>query len=140
MDKKAEFSIPAILMISIGAILVAYLFIPQVQQSTNTFDGSDSLVKAVYNANETFSLSNTPLVASSLSISGLTLTTNYTVDYNAGTVRINDVTKNKTYTAVYEYVSSRYIDSASDRVLYGVLITLAIVGLLYMIARLFGLA
>ena len=143
MNKKAQIGlISSIIMLTIGVVFVAYLFIPQVQESTNTKDASDTLIHTANDTtNKTFTLENTPVVSGSLSISGLTLSTNYTVDYDTAVVTLlANYSATNNYTAIYEYTGSRYIDSTTDRALMGVLITVAIAGLLYWIARTLGLA
>ena len=137
MDKKGQFFVGTIIMLTIAVVFVAYLSIPQIQESGD-FDFSESITKTNATANETFTLTHYPVLT--FSISGLTETTNYTLTDATGVLILNDDTANKTYTAVYTYEGSRYIDSATDRTLFFVLITIFIVGLVYKGAEMFGLA
>jgi hypothetical protein len=136
MNKKGQAFVSIIIMITIAIVFVAYLSIPQIQESGD-FDFSESIVKTNATANETFTLAHFPVI--DFSISGLTETTNYTLTDATGVLILNNETLNTTYTAVYNYEGSRYIDSSTDRALFFVLITIFIVGIVYKGAEMFGL-
>lgn len=136
MNKKGQAFVGTIIMITIAVVFVAYLSIPQIQESGD-FDFSESIVKTNATANETFTLTHFPVI--DFSIAGLTETTNYTLTDATGVLILDDGTANKTYTAVYNYEGSRYIDSATDRALFFVVATIFIVGLVYKAAEMFGL-
>lgn len=139
MNKKGQM-INNIIMLSIAVVLVAYLSIPQIQESTQTKASTQTLTYDTAPINNNYTLTNTPIVSGSISLTGLTEGRNYTIlDSANGIININ-ATQNITSTASYNYEGDRYIDSVSDRVLYGVLITIFIVGLIYAGAKMFGLA
>ena len=137
MDKKGQAFVGTIIILTIAVVFVAYLSIPQIQESGD-FDYSESLTKLNASNNETYTLTHFPVI--DFSISGLTEDTNYTLTDATGSIMfIGGASANNTYTAVYTYEGSRYIDSATDRVLFFVLITIFIVGIVYKGAEMFGL-
>lgn len=73
-----------------------------------------------------------------LSIAGLTLTNNYTVDYNTGIVTILNTTANATYTASYSYEASNYLDSAGEIALAGIIMLAFIIGIFYLVLKVSG--
>lgn len=136
LNKKGQM-VSGIIMAVLAVIIVAYLAIPQIQES-GSFSSSESITKVNATANETFNLTHFPLLT--VSIAGLTEGTNFSiVNADAGRIMLFNNTLNTTYTASYTYEGSRYIDSATDRTLFFVLITIFLVGLLYKIAEVFGL-
>lgn len=139
MNKKGQM-ISNIIMLSIAVVLVAYLSIPQIQESTLTKDGSQTLTYNTAPTSKNFTLTSTPVTSGSIALTGLVEGTNYSIlDSANGLINVN-ATNNVTSTATYDYEGSRYLSSTSDRALYGVLITIFIVGLLYAGAKMFGLA
>jgi len=124
---------------TIGALLLANLFIPQTQPLSTLSTTSESLIKVNASANETFTLTHDEI--SSFSIAGLTLTTNYSIsDAETGVIILNDDTLNDTYLASYSYEPDGYSDDAGTRAIAALLGLAAIVGLLYFVFRSFGLA
>ena len=137
MNKKGQAFVGTIIMLTIAVVFVAYLSIPQIQVSGD-FDFSESLTKLNASNNETYTLTHFPVI--DFSISGLTETTNYTLTDETGSIMfLAGKSTNGTYTAVYNYEGSRYIDTIQDRALFFVLITIFIVGLVYKAAEMFGL-
>jgi hypothetical protein len=136
MNRKGQAVVGTIIMLTIAVVFVAYLSIPQIQESGD-FDYSESLTKLNASNNETYTLTHFPVL--DFSIDGLTEDTNYTLTDETGVLILNDQTANTTYTAVYNYEGSRYIDSVTDRALYFVLITIFIVGIVYKATEMFEL-
>ena len=140
MNKKGQLTVASIITVSLGLIILAYLFIPQIQQSTVSQSSTPQTLNYNTAPNKAnFTLTNVPIDSGTLSLTGLTLGVNYSIlSSTTGLININ-ATNNITSTANYKYYTSRYLDSASDRTLYAVLITVAIAGAIYMIARMFGM-
>ena len=128
-----------IISFTIGALLLANLFIPQTSNFDTLSTTTDSLVKVNASQNESFTLTQDEI--SLLTIAGLTLTTNYTIDNaETGIITLNDHTGNDTYIASYSYEPDGYVDDVSTRMLGGLLALAGIVGLLYFVFKGFGLA
>lgn len=141
MNKKGLGYIAPIIMITISILLSAYLLIPQVKDVTDTKSAVQILQDTNATINQTFTLDNTPMVDDSLTITGLTVNTNYTIDYDTATViLLANYSAINNYTASYEYTSASYLDSASDRALFAVIVLAVIVGLIYGVFSIFNLA
>ncbi|MCP4648876.1 MAG: hypothetical protein GY853_02175 [PVC group bacterium] len=129
----------AIITFTIAALLLANLLIPQTTNFDTLSTTSENVVKVADLSNETFTLTEDEV--SLLTIAGLTLTTNYTVDNaDTGVITLNDDTGNGTYAVSYSYEPEGYSDDAGTRALGGLIALAGIVGLLYFVFRGFGLA
>jgi len=127
-----------IITFTIGALLLANLFIPQTTSFDTLSTTTDTLVISAAPENKSFTLSQDEI--SLLTIAGLTLTSNYTIDdTEAGTVTIKDTVVNGSYIASYSYEPDGYSDDTSTRAIGGILALAGIVGLLYFVFRGFGL-
>ena len=128
-------------MVVLGVILIAYLTIPMIKNTTQAQPYRDTLVKI--NASgvggpENTTLTKTDLVTNGLTISGLTLGANYSVDYTNAVVTLAVNTTNGTYTAGYTYYEPGYLTTAGERSLMAVGVVACIVGLLVFLFNLFG--
>jgi O-antigen ligase len=141
MNKKAEGFVALFIGITIIVLLVAYFAIPIVRQSTAPVSGADTYTKTLTSANETFTLTNTPVVDNTLVVSGLVADTNYTVDYDTATVTfLADVSTNASaYTLNYDYTLSQYLDNTMERGLFALVILALIVGVIFFILNGFGM-
>jgi len=122
----------------IAIVILVNLAFPQVRTLYQAQTATQVLTVHVLGTNTTTTLSNTDLVASGLTVAGLTLTSNYTVDYDAATVKVLDTTANGTYTAAYSYYATGYIDSSGTRAMAAVIILALIVGLAVGALKMFG--
>jgi hypothetical protein len=141
--KGAVGMVAATITVTLLAILVASLLIPQVQNTTKSQSYTENLVKVNASANEEFTLDKASdgltLETATLSVSGLALTTNYTVNYDTGVVTINNVTAAGTYPATYKYYTSTYLDNSAERTLMAIVVLAGIIGLVVLVFRGFGL-
>lgn len=140
MNKTAQQFGTILISATLGVILLVSAFIPMVKSATDTVTSSDSLV---YTFNDTVNASFTLTYddLASLSIAGLTLNTNYTQDFDAGTVTIlANTTATDNYTAAYAYKPASYLDDPGNRTLAAVLVIAGIIGLFYAMMAMFGLA
>lgn len=142
MNKKGEGLVETFIAITVVVLLIATFAIPVIKQSTDSNPATESYTKTLTNANETLNLSNTPVVENSLSISGLTVTANYTVDYTLGrVVFLADATTNASaYNLTYEYTLDQYLDNSMERALMAIVILALIIGLIVWIFGQFDLA
>lgn len=129
--------IGGIISLILAVILVASFSLPVVRTGDTLTTTSESLVYANTSNNQTFTLANTPTSAS-LSIVGLTLTDNYTVDYTAGTVKVLDGTVVATYSSTYSYEGSTYLTNTTERTLWSIMGLAFIIGLLMFVFVTFG--
>jgi hypothetical protein len=111
---------------------------PIVNSSTGTPTYTEDLTVGS-GENQTDTLTQNDLLSGSLSISGLTVTNNYTVSYTTGVVTFVNGTTAGTYSAEYDYYTATYLDNASERTLMRVVILAFIVGLLFWLFMQFGL-
>lgn len=139
--KKGNVGVYATIIISfvLAAVILTGIAFPQWRTTTTPQTASDVVAHVQGAGNSEVSLTETDLVSGGLSISGLAVTTNYTVDYENATVTVLNATTNGTYYAVYSFYEDGYIESSSSRSLAGVVILLIIVGLAAGLFRMFGL-
>lgn len=133
-------------MLVIGAllaiILVANVLAPVVDQSRAAQSTTESLARTTAPNFENDTLSKAAsytLETGGLTITGLTLTTNYTVDYTTGVVTFNNVTANGTYSATYGYYEASYLTNATHRTVMGLTILACLLGIVALIFKGFGL-
>ena len=139
MNKKAVVGLISVIIgIAIVALLIANFAIPMVKQSTDGIRYSENLIKVNATNNETFNLTQKPVLAASFSITGLT-TANYSIDYTLARVVLNDKTANNTYSANYQYTTGSYLTNTSERVLFAVIGLALIIGLIAYMFNEFGL-
>jgi len=140
-SKKGNAYVIGLITVTIMVIFLANILFPQVRNTTQSQNYQESFTYDPRNdtANVSFSLDKTNLDV--LTISGLTEDTNFTVDYDAGTVTIlANTTANATYTASYTYFEANYLDNATERTLMAIVILAGIIGALYYIFTIFGVA
>lgn len=141
MNKKGEAAFVMTFMVAVLAVLLlVYLLVPQVKNTTNSAFATQQYTHAGADFNLT--LANYPILNSSLSIQNLTLnpTGNYTLlDANRGVVRFNNSAA-ATYTINYTYYPTNYLTSSTDRNLMTLVILAGLVGLIYWLLKVFGLA
>lgn len=140
MNRKGNMAIiGSVLFLLIAIIVIVNVAIPQVKETTNAQSYTESLVYNDQPNNQNVTLTYTDMVSGSLSITGLTVNTNYTIDYDTGNVEFTGSnTLNGTYTASYEYYSSTYLSTASHRALMGLVIIVILFGLVYFGGSMFG--
>lgn len=138
-NKKASLGITLLIMATLGVIVLAYIFIPVIKSTTSDLEYSE-LIQCSTGENQTDTLTFTTMKSGSLAVEGLTLTDNYTIDYDTGIVSFVNRTTPGNYSATYNYYSGSYLTDTSDRSLMAVLILLGIMGLIYFIAQGFGIA
>ena len=139
--KKGQigFYITVVVGLLIAIALFTGLAFPQVRTMTTAQDTTDSLTAHVLGAGDTVTtLSNLDLVTDGVSIAGLTLTTHYSVDYDAAQVTVLNATANGTFTAAYSYYAPGYIESTGARTMAAVVILLLIIGLAVGAFKMFG--
>lgn len=139
MNNKGQAYAAAFISATLGVLLLTSVFIPIVKTSTDAVTGSDTLVYTFNDTvNASFTLSQDDLT--SITISGLTLSTNYTQSLSAGTVTIlANTTATDNYTAAWVYHPSTYLEDSSHRALAAVLVIAGIIGILYAMFVMFGL-
>lgn len=128
-------------MIVLGVVLVAYLLIPMIKNTTDAQAYRDSLTKvnaSGVGTSENFTLTQTEMETGSLAITNLTLGPNYSIDYTTAIVTLESNTTNWTYTASYNYYEPGYLQTAGERSLMAVGVVAVIVGLLVMLFQMFG--
>jgi len=122
----------------LSVVLIAYLLIPMVKQSTDTQVSSYEFTKSTnYSVAGTITLPNVPLDNSTLRIehsnasASLSTGRNYTLlSTDTGQVSLTN-TNVGTYTAYYSYYHTSYLDTAGQRSLMAVVIIAGIIGLMY---------
>lgn len=145
MNKKGQaVAVGSIITMVIAVILVANLALPQTRSLNNLQTDSDTLEHETNNtANDTYTLAKAGeglvLTSGSLTLAGLTVSDNYTVNYDTGLVTIKNETAADNYTATYTYQAANYLTSSSDRALWAVVGLAIVLGLLYAGFYLFGL-
>lgn len=139
MNKKGQI-VMALLVGVLAVILIAYLLIPMVKQSTDEQITSESLVKSGnYTIGQNITLSDIPLDNSTLRIEGLSTGSNYTLlSADTGVIYFTNA-ENNTYTAYYSYYHTSYLDGAGERSLFAVVIIAGIIGLLYYLFKATGI-
>jgi len=141
MEKKGQIAGMVVIIVGLvfAIMILSTLAFPQVRTMTTAQTVSEEFASAHVLGTETnVTLANTDMVSGGLSISGLTLTDNYTINYNTALVTINDTTNNGTYTAAYSYYGAGYIESTGTRALAALVILLIIVGLFAGSLKMFG--
>lgn len=141
-NKKGQVGMYVGVIISfvLAIVILTAIAFPQWRTTTTAQTTTDTLTAHVKGAaNTTTTLTETDLVSGGLSIAGLTLGLNYTVDYDTAVVTINDTTNNGTYTASYSFYDDGYIQNTGTRAFAGVVILLIIVGLAGGLFKMFGL-
>ena len=129
-----------IITLTLAVILVASFSLPMVKEKTNTVAYSETLTKINASNEENKTLTYTDIVSSSLSIAGLTITSNYTIDYDTGIVTfVAGSSLNGTYTASYNYYPSGYLTNSNERNLFGIIGLALIIGLLAWVFMSFGI-
>jgi len=131
--------ITVIVGLVIAITLLVNLAFPQMRTIYQSQTITEDLTAHVLGVNTSTTLANTDLVLASVSVAGLTLSDNYTVDYTTAVITVNDTTANGTYTASYSFYGAGYIDSSGTRALAGVVILFLIVGLVAGAFKMFGL-
>lgn len=140
-NKKGNVFVYGFIALTLGVVLLGSLAIPMVSTLYKTQDISEVLTlndntatSLTYNISEVTSVYNSTVTVDS---------TNYTVDLDADTIVLNDavVIKNETdFTVAYSYYDPKYLGSASDRTLAGVITVALIIGLAYAGFKMFDLA
>jgi hypothetical protein len=141
-NRKGAVGIAAVIIMAVIAIVfTTQLLIPQVKQSVQSSATSENLVYGNTSVNQTYTLAKdaADLEAGSFSITGLTVTSNYTFSYVTGAVKILSGTGTGTYAAHYNYYESAYFDNAGERALFAVIVIAAIIGIVIFLFRGFGL-
>jgi len=145
MAKKGQvFTISAIITLTLIALLVANVFIPTAKEPS-TLQSDVDVVSHTYGGGDTVhtlekAVDGLVIVDGSVSIPGLTLSSNYTVNYSSGVVAILNATASGNYSVSYQYEPANYLSSASDRSVWGVVTLAALIGVAYLAFRIFGLA
>ena len=141
LNKKGSFAIiGGVLVFLIAMIIIVSVAIPTVKTSTDVTSTTQSLIQNVEPNELNTTLTYSDLETGSLSIAGLTLTNNYTIDYTTGVVTfVAGSSINGTYTASYNYYADSYLDSTSNRMAFGLVSLVLIFGLVYWIGKLFGM-
>jgi hypothetical protein len=128
-----------IIALTVAVIIGSAVLIPAVKQTTSDVTYSQDLICSS-GENQTDTLTMDNLVSGSLSITGLTLTNNYTINYTSGVVSFVNGTTPGTYASEYSYYSANYIDNANERTLMGVIVLAFIIGLVGWLFIQFGMA
>lgn len=131
--------IGGIIAMVLGIIILVNIAFPQIRTMTNAQPGTDTALTEHFKnvTATTTTLANSDI--STLSIAGLTVTANYTVNTATGVVTILNGTASGNYTAAYTYFAAGYIESTGTRAFAAVMILLIIVGLTMFIFSFFGL-
>jgi hypothetical protein len=127
-----------IIAVTVAVIIGSAVLIPMVKQTTSDVTYNENLVCGS-GENQTDTLTMDNLVSGSLTITGLTLTTNYTVNYTSGLVSFVNGTTPDTYPSEYSYYSATYIDNVSERALMGVIVLAFIIGIVAWLFMQFGM-
>jgi len=129
-------------IIVVGLVFAIVLFtalaFPQIRTMTAAQTTNEVLATHTKGTNQSVTLTNTDMVNGGLSISGLTVTANYTINYTSAVLTINDTTLNGTYTATYSYLAAGYITNTGTRSFAAVLVLFLIVGLTAGALKMFG--
>lgn len=138
-NKKGSLVMTFIIAV-LAVVLIAYLLIPMVKQSTDTQIISENLIKSGnYTIGQNITLTYVPLDNSTLRIDGLSTGSNYTLlSEDTGIIYFTN-TANDTYTAYYSYYHTSYMDASGERALFAVVILAGVIGLLYWIFRSTGI-
>ena len=141
MNKKGNMGmISSILILLIALAIITTFAIPIIKNNTESQSYTESLIKINASNEENKTLTYTDMETGSFSISGLTATNNYTIDYTTGVVTfVAGSSLNDTYTASYNYYEDTYQTSAGNRAVFGLLILVLIFGLVYLAGSMFGL-
>lgn len=137
MNKKANM-ISSIIILVIAIIIITSVAIPIISLSTRPQSASESMEVGTGVENATYTLLNDYPVSGSVSISGLTVTSNYTVDYDTGIVTFVNNTMIDNYTGAYSFTSSSYVTDSVGRSMLGVVIVALLVGLVVMALSMIG--
>lgn len=138
-NKKGVVGYVAIIItFTIGALLLANLFIPQTTPFDTLTTTSENIVYATSPNAASFTLTNDEI--SSVSLNGsLVSGTNFSItDADNGIIQVVNAS-NGTYAVSYSYEPDGYSDDSSTRAIGGILALAGIVGLLYFVFRGFGL-
>ncbi len=130
-------------MVVLGVVLVSYLLIPMIKNTTDAQAYRETLTKvnaSGVGTSENFTLTRTEMETGSLAINNLTLGANYSINYSNAVVTLEINTTNWTYTASYNYYEPGYLETAGERSLMAVAVIVVIVGLLMMLFDMFGLS
>lgn len=133
----------------LAVILIANLLFPTVKSTTDIIPYTDTYNRTNNGANQTATLTHSPVdtiisVANSTGGFALIENTNYTVDKAAGTVtfldnKVPNGTNGLVYTINYNYQPANYLTSTADRVVMGMVLIAALIGLIYWLFVQFGL-
>lgn len=144
MTKKGQaVFIGVIITAVLAVILVANLLIPTVHTTTTPTSFSETYARTNASLNQTKTLANHP-IHSITSIGNGTTTlpaANYTVNYAGGTVTFLQTSAPvATYTIAYTYEQNSFISGDPAAVtLMGIVVIVAILGVVYWILAAFGL-
>ena len=140
MNKKGNVFVMGFIALTLGALLLGALALPQASTLYSTQKLGETLTLSTTPATTTQDLSAVTIVFNS----SVTLpATNYTSDATANTVTLLDTVKvgnNTAFTVEYSYFDARYLDSASERTLAGVIGLALLIGLVFAGFQMFGLA
>lgn len=140
MQKKANVFVGGFITIVLGVVLLAYVLFPSVRLSTQTSPFNEVITKTG-NASviENITLTHYPIDSASLTITDLTEGSNYTIlNADTGLIELNNTENATTYTANYGYYNAGYLESSMDRGLMAIVILAGIIGLVYVIFKMFG--
>lgn len=138
MNKKGNM-VAGFFLLVLAVILIAYTTLPMLKQTTTSQPYTETLVKTSENGTaETETLTKDDLETGSVTITGLTVNSNYTVNYTAATIRFTANTTNNSYTAYYNYYAPGYLEDSGDRSLMAVGVLACIIGLLVVVFEITG--
>jgi len=139
MNKKGNIAIiGGVILLILTIITITAVVVPIVKTTNTAQTTSEDIIYVNQSLNQTQILTNTDMESASLSITGLVLNTNYTIDYDTANLTFLDGTNADTYSVVYSYYDANYQTSATSRTLFGLLIVVLIFGLVYVGAKTFG--
>jgi len=136
MNKKGNL-VTMLITTIILVLLISSFLIPYVKRATSAQDYGERLIRDEAPNEENVTLSKAAdgleLKSNSLTISGLTAGTNYSVNYTSGVVTFKNVTVNGTYPASYSYYEAEYLTNRTERVMFAVISLAVLIGTLYVV-------
>lgn len=140
LNKKGNGFVLALITGVILVLLVANFMIPVVKDTTTTYSYTDSYARTNNSLNQSTTLTHTPTSLTSVTNGTITLVNgNYTLS-GANLTFMDNKAPVTTYLINYQYVASNYLTNAGERSLMAVVILGAIVGIVYFLFKVFGLA
>lgn len=131
MIKKAQTMIVSIISLVIIIIVVVFIAIPLIIPSVKDLSANE-IMEVNSLENETYTLLQDNPLSGSLTITGLTLTNNYTINYSSKIVSFVNGTTLDNYTGNYDYRADSFINNTTNRTLLNTVIIALIIGLVVM--------